>query len=90
MTFLSLNRPETLSDFDVKDIRSKFTGSIDLAPATLKYIRYFDLNERSHKGEFRMLEVYYHRESVANGSWWVKLPPRRAQSVFDDERVPMF
>ncbi|KAL9065878.1 MAG: hypothetical protein Q9161_007931 [Pseudevernia consocians] len=89
ITFFSLNRPHPLSDFDAADIHSAFeSGSHDLAPAHLKYVRYRDLNDKSYRGEFTESDVYYHRESMAGDTWWLKIPARRADIMFEDERTP--
>lgn len=89
ITFLSLNRPHPLSDFDARHIHSAFTsGSSDLAPANLKFVRYRDLNDKSYRGNFTKSDVYYHRESMADGTWWLKIPARQVDIVFEDERTP--
>ena len=77
-----------MSDFDARHIHSAFTsGSSDRAPANLKFVRYRDLNDKSYRGDFIESDVYYHRENMADG-WWLKIPARQTDSVFEDERTP--
>ena len=59
----------------------------DIAPASLKYVRYRDLNDKSHKGEFNESDVYYHRQSIVIGNWW-QIPAREGERMFEDERTP--
>lgn len=61
----------------------------NIAPASLKYVRYRDLNEESHKGEHTESDVYYHRETMANGTWWLKIPAREEEKMFEDDRTPI-
>ena len=63
-------------------------GPHDPAPASLKYIRFRDLNDNSHKGVFTKSYVYYHRETLACGDWWMKLPASDGDRMFNDEITP--
>ncbi|CAF9942142.1 hypothetical protein IMSHALPRED_003380 [Imshaugia aleurites] len=90
VTFLSLNRPHPLSDFNAKHMHAVFEYCpYNIAPASLKYVRYRDLNEESHKGEHTESDVYYHRETMANGTWWLKIPAREEEKMFEDDRTPI-
>lgn len=60
----------------------------DVAPASLKYVRYRDLNDNPHMGGHTESDVYYHRERMANGSWWLKIPVRRSEIMFEEEMTP--
>ena len=64
------------------------SGPCDVIPVSLKYVRYRDLNDKSHKGEFTKSDVYYHRKSMVNGTWWLEIPPREGDEMFEGEKTP--
>lgn len=64
------------------------SGPCDPALASLKYIRFRDLNGESHKGVFTKSDVYYHRQTIAFGDWWLKLPASDGEKMFDEEITP--
>ena len=64
------------------------SGSYGLNPASLRYVRYRDLNSKSYKGEFSKSEVYYHRENMVDGTWWLKIPASQGEGMFEYARTP--
>ena len=67
---------------------SAFTSlPYDVAPASLKYIRFYDFIEKPYEGEPIMSQVYYHRdrESTSDGVWWLKLTATVGERIFKDD-----
>lgn len=63
----------------------------DLAPLSLKYIRYRDLNEKSHMGKFIKSKVCYHRRAIVDdGIWWRDASESMAERVFENGNTPNF
>ncbi|CAF9913488.1 MAG: hypothetical protein ALECFALPRED_008836 [Alectoria fallacina] len=89
ITFLSLNRPLPLSNFDAKHMHLVLaSGSYGLTPGSIKYVRYRDLNSKSYKGEFSKSEIYYHRENMVDSTWWLRIPATQGEGMFEYARTP--
>ena len=58
----------------------------DVAPASLKYIRFCDIIDRPYVDESIMSRVYYHRdrEIASDGVWWLRLAETVGERIFND------
>ena len=61
-----------------------------MAPKSLRYVRYHDLHGQSRIYESIKKDVYYHRDSKVNGSWWLKVAARMGDEMFRNETTPNF
>ena len=88
ITFLSLDRPSGLHDFDAPTFHQFIDSLGDLVPSTLKHIRYCHLSPRCYTGEFRESDVYYHRLTPVDGEWWLLVEGKEGEDLFKEGRTP--
>ena len=89
MTFRSLNyvNPSWVR-FDAPKLHHFLVSLGDKVSSTLRLIRYRHLHPDAHKGETSRTDVYYHRQSPANGEWWLCINGEEGERIFEEGRTP--
>ena len=85
ITFLSLNRPAPLTDFDAARFR-KCLQSWQI-PSRLSHVRYRHLSDNSHLGRWVKTETWYHH-TLISGEGWVHLEGDAGDRMFEQNLTP--
>ena len=87
ITFFSLRQPHPLPDYHTAHVRALIASLGDKVPANLKLVRYMPPDPQ-YRHPCEKIEVDYHRETPVEGNWWMGLPSKEGEQIFEEDRTP--